>query len=133
MMTDQMNWGVGCHILCVDDDVTNLSLRTKILIQSGADVTALSDPAVACKCDIKIYDLIIVDFDMPNMDGRQLLLALRGRGAACPMMLLSAGLDQISNESKGLFTVCLAKGQPVQLFLREVRRQLEMSRLEPRC
>jgi two-component system capsular synthesis sensor histidine kinase RcsC len=125
-MNDWPKWGEGFRILCVDDDALNLRLRSLILERAGCEVTALFNPTDACEAKVDQFDLIILDFDMPRLNGYQLFLALRERGVSCPVMLLSGGIDSVSIEAARCFTVCLAKGQRVPLFLEEVRRQLQM-------
>ena len=130
-MTEVANWGAGFRILCVDDDKLNLHLRCKILEGLGCQVSSSCDPIAACCFPVCEYDLIIVDFDMPSFNGRELLLELRRLGACCPIMLLSGGLDDLPRDTRILFTICLAKGQRVAAFLEAIRCLLEGGRVEP--
>jgi CheY-like chemotaxis protein len=131
-MDGKAKWGEGFRVLCVDDDVLNLHLRKQILEGVGCEVTSFSDPAVACSSEVNRFDLVIVDFHMPALNGRELMLNLRQRGACCPTLLLSGGLHELRDETKHLFTACFAKGQDVSLLLREVRQLLEGNSLGAR-
>jgi CheY-like chemotaxis protein len=105
------------RILCVDDNVLELSLRGKILELQGYAVELLSCPIQALRCDFSTFDLAILDFDMPGMNGRDLFLRMRALHARFPILLLSASASTLSPEDSVLFSKCLDKGQPVRHLL----------------
>jgi CheY-like chemotaxis protein len=80
-------------ILAVDDDEAIRSLVRLNLTQAGHTVETANDGAAALALlDRNTYDLIISDVTMPNMDGLELLAAVRARPAlrALPFLLLTA-------------------------------------------
>ena len=81
------------RILVVDDDENILNLERTILEQKGFDVTGASGGAEALKLLAeKSFDLVLLDVMMPEVDGFELLAALRGdpATAAIPVLMLSA-------------------------------------------
>ena len=105
------------RILCVDDNVLELTLRGKILELQGYAVVLLRCPIQALRCDLSTFDLAILDFDMPGMNGRDLFLRMRALHARFPILLLSASASTLSPEDSVLFSKCLDKGQPVRHLL----------------
>jgi CheY-like chemotaxis protein len=65
------------RILYVDDNVPELTLRGKILESQGYSVVLLSCPIQALRHDLSSFDLAILDFEMPGMNGRDLVLRMR--------------------------------------------------------
>jgi len=81
------------HILVVDDSPVIRTLIQKCLIEEGyqyVDIAENGKDALQ-KCDQKSYDLILTDFDMPEMNGEELVTALRHRyGDNIIIIVLSA-------------------------------------------
>jgi CheY-like chemotaxis protein len=68
----------GGHVLVVDDDAQTRSLLQRILSQSGWSVSEASSGAAALALlDGSTPDLILLDLLMPQMDGFEVLHALR--------------------------------------------------------
>ena len=105
------------RILCVDDNVLELTLRGKILELQGYAVVLLSCPIQASRCDLSTFDLAILDLDMPGMNRRDLFMRIRALHARFPILLLSASASTLSPEDSVLFSKCLDKGQPVRHLL----------------
>jgi CheY-like chemotaxis protein len=107
------------RILCVDDDGDALALRGQLLANQGYEAILCRCPLESLQMAFAEIDLAIVDFEMPAMDGRELFLRMRRAGALCPIILYSA--FEIPNETKVLFTACLAKGTPIPWLLSTIR------------
>lgn len=79
-------------ILIVDDDIRNVEfLRDSLLIPSG--YRALSAPDGEAALDLAIKeepDLILLDLQMPKMDGFDVLEALQREGREIPTILITA-------------------------------------------
>jgi len=65
------------RILCVDDEVIGTTMRAEVLRQHGYSVDLYHSPVAALRCDISMFELAILDFEMPELNGRELLLRLR--------------------------------------------------------
>jgi CheY-like chemotaxis protein len=92
------------RILCVDDNVLELTLRGKILELQGYSVVLLSCPIQALRCGLSTVDLAVLDFDMPGMNGRDLVLRMRALHARFPILLLSGSVSTlVSREPCSVF------------------------------
>lgn len=69
----------GASILIVDDQEVNVLLLEQLLIEDGYNnVTATMNPKEVCLLNRKNhYDLILLDIQMPDMDGFQVIEALK--------------------------------------------------------
>ena len=70
---------LGASILIVDDQETNVILLQQLLADAGyTHVDSTMDPLTVCAMHRKnAYDLILLDLQMPGMDGFQVMEALR--------------------------------------------------------
>jgi CheY-like chemotaxis protein len=105
------------RILCVDDNVPELLLRGKILELQGYTVVLLSCPIQVLRYDLSTVDLAILDFDMPGMNGKDLLLRMRAIHARFPILLHSGSTHTVPAENRVLFSKCLDKGDPLRHLL----------------
>ncbi len=88
----------GMRVLVVDDNRTNRRILCGHLESWGCHAVAIADPEEALEraCDAaagnRCFDLALLDFHMPHMDGLQLTAALRAnpRLAGMPIMLLTS-------------------------------------------
>jgi DNA-binding response OmpR family regulator len=80
----------GC-ILVVDDDVRVARLVSSTLKTEGYDViTVFSGTDAVDELDHTPVDLMVLDLNMPGMDGRTCFREARQHGYRGPVMLLSA-------------------------------------------
>jgi DNA-binding response OmpR family regulator len=76
------------RILVVEDDRDIRHLNTALLTNSGYQVDAAEDGAAAWNAlQLKHYDLIVTDNDMPNVTGVDLLHRLRDAGMTLPVIM----------------------------------------------
>jgi PAS domain S-box-containing protein len=70
---------LGAHILIVDDQDANLQLLTRLLTEAGyTNVSATSRSAEVCAMHRRnAYDLILLDLQMPEMDGFSVMEGLK--------------------------------------------------------
>ena len=111
-------------ILCVDDDHIGLGLRAALLEDEGYSVTAVSCPLRALEYDVSQFHLAILDFNMPALNGFQLLLHLRTAHASFPIVLLSGMSRELPNDIRAMFSSCLDKGEPIHILLNTIRSYL---------
>lgn len=84
---------LGAKILIVDDNPLLLDLIASEVGKTGAEVTAVSSPLQAVhelEADPTGWDAIILDYDMPEMNGAQLAARIRADLPRLPIILCSA-------------------------------------------
>src|SRR5688572_9972623 len=88
------------RILVVDDDETLLRLLRVTLMTEGFDVETAQDGIEGlAQIDRDGFDLLVIDLQMTNMDGRELFRALRSKGYDRPVLFLSAyGAEEARTE-----------------------------------
>ena len=113
------------HILCVDDDVLGTTMRAEILEECGYSVVVFHSPLEATRCDLSTFSLAILDFEMPGLNGRELLLRIRALGARFPIVLLTGCLAGLSHEDCVLFARCIDKSMPIHYLLETIAEFLD--------
>ena len=78
-------------ILVVDDEVPIQQLIARVLTRQGHRVITCGD-AVAALAVTDPIDLLIVDYVLPNMNGRDLTAELRRQRSELPVILMSGYL-----------------------------------------
>ena len=85
-----------CRILCVDDDINMLNTEEDILINAGYSVSLAKSGKQAIDLLKKgiDYRLVLLDVDMPGMDGYETFKAIRQLETAkdTPIIFLT-GMD----------------------------------------
>jgi len=129
------------RILVADDDATSRKLLVRILAKAGFSCTETSD-GIETLAALRASppSLLLLDFDMPQMDGAQVLKQLRGDsdmalsqiptimltghgGEASEVLCLEAGADDFV--TKPINQAVLRARIDTQLRLRSMRRQLQ--------
>src|SRR4051794_22810053 len=88
--------GPRADILIVDDTPANLTLLGGLLRENGYKVRAVTSGQMALDAaDAKAPDLILLDVDMPGMNGYEVCAELKRRDAlkAIPVLFISAHTD----------------------------------------
>ena len=96
-------------ILMVDDDADlREALADQLLLTEDFDVFEAEDGTSGlAKTNEAIYDLVMLDIGLPDMDGRELCRLMRKQGVKCPILMLTAhdtdadtilGLDAGAND-----------------------------------
>ena len=79
------------HILVAEDQTDIRDLLVMNLRSAGYEVTALGDGAQALARQLEApADLLVLDLMMPRMDGLEVCKALRAKGSAAPILMLTA-------------------------------------------
>jgi CheY-like chemotaxis protein len=92
------------RVLCVDDNASNLKLLTNLLkAHAHLHVTTLQEPSCTVEQALLFRpDVIIMDINMPIMDGYQVLSALKANDAlnAIPVIALTAS-GMLEDQARG--------------------------------
>lgn len=105
--------GATTSVLVVDDDVLNNQVVARRLTQEGFSVaTAQSGLEALHTLDRQVFDLVLLDLEMPGMDGIETLKRIRAhkRAVATPVIMLSSHKDSASINN------CLENGAADYLF-----------------
>lgn len=90
------------RILIVEDELHLAEALTQILKKNHYSVDAVHDGASGLDYALSgIYDLILLDIMMPEMDGISVLRELRKQGVSTPVILLTAK-GEVSDKIAGL-------------------------------
>ncbi len=125
-----------CTVLCVDDNLANLKLITQILQQQRMDIEVV--PAHTAQLGIDLAqahrpDLILLDINMPHLDGYQVLQRLRQLPATAHTPIVAVTAEAIPAAiQKGLaagFDGYGTKPLEVAPFLQLVDTWLQRSRI----
>jgi signal transduction histidine kinase/ActR/RegA family two-component response regulator len=98
------------RVLLVDDGPDNLRLIAHLLRRAGAEVELATDGQVALECveeaeaKAQPFDVVLMDMQMPGIDGYTATAELRRRGFTRPIIALTAHAVHGTRES------CLAAG-----------------------
>lgn len=113
----------GRHVMVVDDNQTCGELTAAQLERWGLTSTRVrSGPEALAALDAETFDLAIIDYAMPTMDGVMLSRLLQARGASFPIVLASP-LGTVDAES--LETAVFAGQLPKPVKPNELLDQLE--------
>jgi PAS domain S-box-containing protein len=99
----------GCRVLLVDDNAVNRKVGERLLQRMGADVVLASNGVEAlARLRSAIFDVVLMDCQMPEMDGYEATRQIRGGAGALnpnvPVIALTA------NALSGDRELCIAAG-----------------------
>jgi DNA-binding response OmpR family regulator len=81
----------GVNLLVVEDDVRLADVIQRGLVEAAHDVTlAQTGPAGLSAAASQQFDVIVLDWMLPEQDGPSVCRALRGRGDRTPVLMLTA-------------------------------------------
>lgn len=119
----------GKLILCVDDETTGLSVRKMILESQGYRVvTAENGPDGVAIFSVEPIDLVVLDYQMPGMNGDVVAERMKQLKPFIPILMLSAYVD-LPNETLALVDRSLTKGDGPLIMLNAVAELLARAQM----
>jgi signal transduction histidine kinase/CheY-like chemotaxis protein len=110
----------GVHILVVEDNPFNIMVAQSLLERSGAIVEVATNGVEALeKIKPNKYRLVLMDLNMPVMDGFEATRQLRARGITLPVIAVTASLPaevEKDVQSAGLTDIVVKPFNPDDLF-----------------
>ncbi|OGL42251.1 MAG: hypothetical protein A2161_06715 [Candidatus Schekmanbacteria bacterium RBG_13_48_7] len=90
------------HLLLVDDEIDFLESTSKILTHRGMQVqTAENGRSAFSKLEKQLFDVIVLDIRMPDMDGIETLKIIKERWSKT-MVILLTGHATVQSATTGL-------------------------------
>lgn len=115
-------------VLCIDDNTTALNIRQMLLQAKGFVVRTATDGRSGLEItDNEPVDAVILDYQMPGMNGEEVARHLRARHPNIPILLLT-GLPGLVPESLiSMVDAFVEKGRPAALLVAELERLTRVS------
>jgi len=111
-------------ILCIDDESAALNIRKRVLETAGHHVlTARSGDDGLQLFRSESFDLVLLDYWMPGMNGIATARELKRIDASVPMIILS-GLSQLPDETMGVVDRWILKDEGPQFLLNTIKALL---------
>ena len=96
--------GTGQHVLCVDDDPAMVLMVDGLLRRAGYRVTTFEQPAAALarvRADPRAFDIVVTDFNMPEMNGMELASAIARAAPHLPIIITSGFISDEMRQQAG--------------------------------
>jgi CheY-like chemotaxis protein len=118
------------RVLLVDDDAGMRRATSRALQHAGFEVVVLASAAeaIAALDAGAIFDAVVTDYEMPAMDGIELLQTLRARWPDLPAGIFSASehLGRLSREELAGARFVKQKARPIGELIQAVCRAIYM-------
>lgn len=122
------------RILLIDDNRHGLLARKGVLEGEGYHVTACESAEEALsRFASESFDLMVTDYRMPNMNGMELIQAIRMQHPHLPIILVSGMVDVLglNEQNTGADAVIAKNAAEVQSMVRTVSRLIRKSAKKP--
>jgi len=111
-------------LLCVDDNQSSLNICKLILEDFGYKVSTASSAREGLEIFAsKVIDAVILDYQMPEMNGELVAAEMRRTNPRVPILMLS-GWVSLPESAFRLVDGYIAKGDPVEFMLLAVQQVL---------
>lgn len=103
----------GLRALIVDDNKTNLKILVKLLSTWGVQATPFNSPELVTEIvsNLHKFDFVIMDMQMPEMDGRELTEKIRFKHTSkeLPIIVLSSVGEHLMSDKENFYNAYLTK------------------------
>ena len=90
--------GGPISLLLIDDDPFALELQAHVAVEAFPEsrITSLSDPTMALEiCGLNTFDCVLLDYDMPQLNGLAVAALLRDQKPYMPVVLCTGAGDEL--------------------------------------
>jgi CheY-like chemotaxis protein len=121
------------EILCIDDDEQSLQVRKILLETFDFHVTT----ATSAKEGLRHFrsrdvDAVVLDYEMPEMNGGQVARKMKSMRAEVPVLVLSALPWLPKDAPRECIDVFVTKGGPTAALVHRIEQMLEAAPVTPR-
>ena len=103
-------------ILLVDDSIDYTNMMSLRLQKFGANIDVVNDPFEALtQAQSKPYDIILMDIQMPGMDGLKTIREMRIKGVSTPVITVTALKDILKLSPKQTAEIAAHAGKPTDV------------------
>lgn len=124
----------GLRALIVDDNKTNLKILVKQLSIWGIQATPFNSPELVSEilANLRKFDFVIMDMQMPEMDGKELSLKIREKYSASelPIIVLSSLGEHLMPDKENVYNAFLTKPVKQSRLLDAIIEVMRISPLE---
>ena len=114
------------HLLCIDDDAQSLQVRKVLLESYGFQVrTAASGPEGLRAVRSRLADAVVVDYQMPGMDGGEVARGIKSWDPTMPVVVLSALPWLPDDAPRECVDAFVSKSEPLATLVSVVTRLVE--------
>lgn len=111
-------------VIVIDDDPSILRALRRLISGAGFDVRTFDRPSALLQRDLPTAEAcLIVDIDLPEMNGVELCAALAASGSRLPVILITAHTDE---QTRAL----ARRAHPITLLVKPFARSLLMNSIE---
>jgi len=112
-------------ILCIDDDLVGLKMRKLLLEAQGYEVIATpTGQHGLAELAKRHIDIVVLDYQMPSMDGGEVAGFIRHKWPRIPIVMLSGYPDDVPEQIRDLTDAFVTKGDSTPQFLQVIEVSL---------
>ena len=114
------------RILITDDDINVRNLLTKWFEYQGFSVDEAENGRIAVeKCSREHYDVVVMDNEMPVMNGEEAIREIKAMRPTMPIVVFSGGAHIAGGYAGGQVSSVLQKPMSMTILEMEVRKAME--------
>lgn len=111
-------------LLCVDDRLASLQARKLLLEHEGYAVLSATDGIAGLELFVsRLVDLVLLDYNMPGLNGAVLAHRMRALKPEVPLVMLSGRFEPPA-EAAGLIDAYVSKGKNPCVLLNQIDKLL---------